>query len=1363
MLSSLLRPRRPRRRVDRSPFSSPFTGSPQDTRHEPPTRGRPEHTSEDEPDDNVDYEDDYEEIDDEDEESERALLPIFSAAHLDTIPVYTITHAIRMLITQKCETTLTWDQLRAPQVSQFLVKPIQTQIRATHFNKATLTALIANCLQFKKEVEFNPGNAGVSRTRAMLAELLAMRLLREYSTRELIDALSYDFDPLQGMDEADEVKPKRVARPRSARISTIEIAIRATAKSFLAHPLVVQQLEAVWAGSIVFHSAADNLHRKPPKVHQSVLPKQRGYGTIRDRSPLSPGTRPNGNVQLAPPVPKPEEYVRRSVTLYDPRDASLFKLSRLRVPRYRQLFSTLSFAIMLVLFLAVLTERSLHITILEIVFWIYSTGYMLDEIVGFTEQGFGLYILSVWNAFDLGILLCLIIYYGLRLVGVLVPDIDRKHTADMAYDVLASTAVLLFPRAFSVLDHYRYFSQLLIAFRMMAQDMVAILILIVISCSGFFVAFTTAFTKEDESGLNVAYALFQIVMGFSPAAWSAWDRYNPLGRVVMAFFLVICHFMIVTILITVLTNSFMAIVRNAEEEHQFLFAVNTISMVKSDALFSYIAPTNVLSWAISPLRFIMPFRRFVKLNRTVIKITHFPILFSIFAYERIILSRIAYEPTDLVDRTQPARAKPVVFGRSNAFNQRARRLREPSVVSFRKEQALDEVFRRPYKGSETVRTTAREMETDRRKSSNVVDHWMQGVGKEGGASPPMEQPRSVLDRLENRRPGMRRAMTSDKVKVGRRDYSTATRSVLSDPEDRAFFAARRPKRIEEEADPDSSSEDVPQETDAEADDELMTHDEADLITVEQSSMPPEGTPEKLHEVDTRNKENVPLSQSPADYFTTPTAYRPAEKTRSNGSNNAALRPKRHHDRTVSTNTILFQPATSRASSSSSAPRPPAKVARPGTAGKGGISTPAEPSGHRTPRQAPPATAANITRARPIVPPRQSHTIPDARTIGGFNFAQQVAGQRRAQREPSFNTLALDLASDFGDNRFGPAIVDVGGISGMPASFSEQMLREREAVRRHRDDERRRNDAEERGVVQRMVLNRMNTLEEGFREVITAVRELRERETRSGTASGAITSGGSSVDTRIDTRAPVAVGAQPRTPGPGARAKDRSVGVVTRSPKKARRGGPIARGGEGTGRRTSLPEDVATSSAENREEGGMLTSVGVMEYPRNDLENERTHATDFAEKRGADLDAEQAPSGQQVQARQAAPSAATKGKEREKEDQSPNSVKSIVETLEQKGKLQVAQQRSTSRSSSGGQPGQAVNRASATDGGRVSSGSSDGLQGLEMRASAAQADGPSEGTGQQTVGSRRPRDEGEEGKRESVIFVGKGPDLRRPRE
>lgn len=382
---------------------------------------------------------------------------------------------------------------------------MQVQIRQQHFSRATIYALILNCLQFAKEGQMNPGNAGTSSTRAKVCELLAIKLLKEYSTRELIDALSYDFYPLQGVPGTQTPMTLRDGKPKqaAARTSTLEVAIRASAKHFLAHPLVVQQLEAIWNGAISFYSSADNLHRQTVRS-----PPSNANGRNNERTPLLSFQKGFENNRQSAVQP-----ARRTVNLYDPRNASVFKLSRLRVPRYRQFFSTCSLAILIGLFLAVLIQRSNRITSLELFFWFWSAGFMLDELVGFTEQGFSLYIMSFWNIFDLGILVLLIIYYCMRIYTVFL--VGSLMGVD-AYDVLAANAVLLLPRIFSVLDHYPYFSQIILAMKIMSVDLAAVFILIFISCSGFFVFFL-ANTKSDAA--EVAYKIFQILMGFTPAAW----------------------------------------------------------------------------------------------------------------------------------------------------------------------------------------------------------------------------------------------------------------------------------------------------------------------------------------------------------------------------------------------------------------------------------------------------------------------------------------------------------------------------------------------------------------------------------------------------------------------------------------------------------------------------------------------------------------------------------------------------------------------------------------------------------------------------------------------------------------------------
>lgn len=913
-----------------------------------------------------------------------------------------------------------------------------------------------------------------------------MRLLKEFTTRELIDALSYDFDPLQGMampgptgNETPGASWRRQT-PRSARVSALEVAIRAQAKKFLAHPLVVQQLEAIWAGTIVFHSVADNLHREMEPKHAISL---QGYRNMQEDH--SPGRGPSRQ----PPPVKPAHSgsptpptVRRTVTLYDPRDASLFKLSRLRVPRYRSLFSTLSFAIMLGLFVAVLLQKSDDITALEVLFWFWSAGYMLDEVVGWSEQGFGLYIMSVWNAFDLGILFMFMVYYVLRLYGILITDTERHHVARMAYDVLAATAVLLFPRLFSALDHYRYFSQLLIAFRMMAMDMVAILLLILIACSGFFVAFTLAF-RADFAASNAAYALFQLVMGFTPAAWDMWGDSNPLGKALLTLFLFICHFLIVTILITVLTNSFMAVVQNANEEHQFLFAVNTISMVKSDALFSYIAPSNIIGWLAIPLKMFMPFRQFVYMNRLIIKITHMPILFSIFLYERLLLSNLAYEPADLVEqrgRTRGPRPAFSIRGAGDLFSPTAR-LREPSITTFRKDRALEEVFRRPFRDP-SVQGSAMQPPT-RRKSSNVVTDWMRGMGNDEDTYSPQEDTRSMLDRLEGRtRPSLRRAKTSGYIPKRRRHpLASAQPGIASDPDDHTY----EHPIITEEQEPDMSMDDMPHQTDADGDDELGTE-----------------VPNDDNRVPSR------YETSEDEFFRTPMTARPrssaiASTPHSSSSHGEQAtspskrqsRPSRHM-RNWSSNTVLFSPAkpqppstNSRSSSHSpSPPRRPPTGTRSGTATPGRVNTTAD--GRRTPKRPPLAPLQASSRPRAILPPKDlriSSSRPNSMNAAGFLSLDQ--GRRR---EPSFSAVALDLASDLGDNRHIP---DFGALGGLPASFTTQFeMAERMRMARGggggNSSDRERDDDSKR--MSRIMLARMTTLEEGFRDVLKEVKGLRGR-------------------------------------------------------------------------------------------------------------------------------------------------------------------------------------------------------------------------------------------------------------------------------
>lgn len=537
---------------------------------------------------------------DQSQEETQALLPLFRPSPLDSIPIYNIVLEIRDLFVERIETPLKYDQLRSPQVHSFLIKPLVSACK-TDLNPGTIYALLANMIQFAKESTSNVAMTGILGTRSMICEIVAIKLLKEYNEDDLISALTFDFYPLQ----TEEVEEQNI--PRWQRIFTLELAVKGEAKRFLANPSVTQVLEQIWNGDIMFQKSLHKLHRIKFSNQEEAW-----------------------RLGLGRPGPK---------LMYNYEDASIFKLSRLRVPRYRHLLNLGSFCGLLCIYMLVLAKNTPHISMSEVVFTLWSLSFIIDEIAAFTDVGFTLYFLSLWNLFDLVILVLLTSYAVLRYWAYMSGD---SRIQQIAHDLLATVAIFLFPRLFSILDNYESFSRMVVSVRKMTIDLSVAWLVIVVFSSGFWVAFAMAFAREDSSSnpSKVAYDLMKILFGFTPTVWDSWNKYSVLGRCILLFYLFITHFVIMTILIAVLSNSFAMITENSHEEHRYLFAVNTISIMKSESssLFSYVPPLNLIEWIVRPTTYFLPMHQFLILNRTIIKITHFPVLFVIFVYERLYLS-----------------------------------------------------------------------------------------------------------------------------------------------------------------------------------------------------------------------------------------------------------------------------------------------------------------------------------------------------------------------------------------------------------------------------------------------------------------------------------------------------------------------------------------------------------------------------------------------------------------------------------------------------------------------------------------------------------------------------------------------------
>lgn len=115
----------------------------------------------------------------------------------------------------------------------------------------------------------------------------------------------------------------------------------------------------------------------------------------------------------------------------------------------------------------------------------------------------------------------------------------------------------------------------------------------------------------------------------------AGEFHSILGPVLMITFAFLGNTLFLTILVAMLTNTFSIITSNAIQEIQYRRTVLTFMGVKSDAIFAYMPPFNLLALVILlPAKFFISPRYFHKINVQAVRILNAPTLLIISLYER---------------------------------------------------------------------------------------------------------------------------------------------------------------------------------------------------------------------------------------------------------------------------------------------------------------------------------------------------------------------------------------------------------------------------------------------------------------------------------------------------------------------------------------------------------------------------------------------------------------------------------------------------------------------------------------------------------------------------------------------------------
>ena len=331
----------------------------------------------------------------------------------------------------------------------------------------------------------------------------------------------------------------------------------------------------------------------------------------------------------------PDHYKHKPPSLYNPRKAPMLNHYRLIVPRTRTIIEIFSFTVLLGLFVLLMINRNSKDSLFyEVIFDIYAVGWILEEFAALLEHGWNVHLQKLWSFLDVTFAIIFIIYLGLRFDMLFTVRVSRQD----ALNVLCIAAPVLLPRlAFNLMRENIIF----ISLHAMMKDFTRLTILAIWCFLGFLLSLLWLIDGET---LNEDTANWATILKWLLWLWFGLDgtgiersvEFNrTIGPALMVSFTFLGSSLFLTILVAMLTSTFSGIIADQIAEIHFRRAVLTFAGVKSDAIFAYPPPFNIVALCLLlPLKFVLTPRWFHKVNVTIVRALNCPLLLAISLYER---------------------------------------------------------------------------------------------------------------------------------------------------------------------------------------------------------------------------------------------------------------------------------------------------------------------------------------------------------------------------------------------------------------------------------------------------------------------------------------------------------------------------------------------------------------------------------------------------------------------------------------------------------------------------------------------------------------------------------------------------------
>nr|OQO30480.1 hypothetical protein B0A51_01709 [Rachicladosporium sp. CCFEE 5018] len=506
------------------------------------------------------------------------------------------------------ETPHTFEELRTTLYADTLKPLVQHLTDEVHHPGVMHALLIAKGHYITLESE---DDRGINATRGLSCELIAWRFITHLSKRDAIDHLCADLpedshysDNAEGpadvetvaeVDTVDgasrelgegfrdeDVPPPaesgRVPASEYRGMTALEIAAVTDAKKFLAQQSVQQIINGIWNGEIVFWK----------EISQHAV---------------------------------------KQAEIYNPKRTDPF--CRLRVPLYLKAFEFLFFAAFLTLYYFVLVEKTplRAVTPAEVLLYIWIASFIHNEFGELWDSGLTLYSVDFWSLWDVSIIAIGLAFFICRMIAISSGD---RRTTDIAFDILSLEGIVLVPRRTVLIAKLK---PILWYASCVTKDFIKFLGPVAI----LYIGFNTTFAFLARGTMSVRetnWTLIQVFFGSSYLGFGVAEQISPiLGPPLMLLFVCLTNILLVTSLISLLSNSLTKVMEHARDEYLFVYSIYVLEASTSNRLTYFLPPTNLLALLFRPMRLIVPADSLRAYRIVLLKATHWPFVGLILAFE----------------------------------------------------------------------------------------------------------------------------------------------------------------------------------------------------------------------------------------------------------------------------------------------------------------------------------------------------------------------------------------------------------------------------------------------------------------------------------------------------------------------------------------------------------------------------------------------------------------------------------------------------------------------------------------------------------------------------------------------------------